>query len=218
MIRASKRRRTKAAPAPREMELTKFGEILTALVEHLPGARAAVLIDPEGECVDYGGDGDSFSIRVTAAHLRVVFDDIRNAPSCGVTSHVLIRTERFTYAVRTLPEGYALCIEFGRRAGFGALSRAISGSAHALAIEAGWVPDAHAAPWKAVTVACAADGRPISITLSKGTYGVEVLGKLIGLSPGDRGFQVRLSNGAESTLVRERSYRWFADSTFQLLE
>ena len=40
---------------------------------------------------------------------------------------------------------------------------------------------------------------------------VEVMGALVGLAPRERGFRVRLPNGAEMMLVRERLGRWFAD-------
>ncbi|MFO0675149.1 MAG: hypothetical protein U0169_01315 [Polyangiaceae bacterium] len=170
-------------------------------------------MDAEGECVDYAGDHDAFTIRVTAAHLRVVFDDVASRSVGAGLRFILVRTIRYTYAVRRLPEGYALCIEFGRRAGFVTPSRAISGAAYALSLEAGWEADDAAAPWTPVSVHCEAQGRPVRIQSADGTFDVEVLGRWQGhgLAPGERGFRVRLANGIETTLVRERSHRWFAE-------
>ena len=63
-----------------------------------PRATAAVLIDSEGETVDYASSLPSYYTKVAAAYLRVVIDDIVDA------RHLLQGDARPTPSSRPLPQ------------------------------------------------------------------------------------------------------------------
>ena len=65
--RGRRRRGRAEAPTARDQAETAFTAILASLVERVPGAHAAALVDAEGETVDYAGDGEPFFLRVAAA-------------------------------------------------------------------------------------------------------------------------------------------------------
>jgi hypothetical protein len=62
-------KRPPRSPAQRDMEATPFTPILDRVIAHVPGAYGAVLVDSEGETVDYAGLVVPYEIRVAAAYL-----------------------------------------------------------------------------------------------------------------------------------------------------
>ena len=82
------RPRGRHAP-PRDQRESAFTAILTDLVERVPGARCAALVDRDGETVDYGGRGSPYEMRVAAAHLRIVFDEALSYEMTPATTEVL---------------------------------------------------------------------------------------------------------------------------------
>ncbi len=197
-------------PAVRDIDETPFTPILLDLVRRVPGALGAVLVDAEGETVDYAGHLEPFDLKVAAAHWQIVLVEL--APLTIQARQITIRSERRSYILRCLPERYALVILLSRRAGFTPTTRALAACETALAREASW-PAEKGHRWIAVEVVVDRKRRPREVTLREGRHALEVLGTLIGLRARERGFRVRLATGAELNLVREPGGRWYADET-----
>lgn len=90
------------------------------------------------------------------------------------------------------------------------MAQAIAG----ISREAGWPIPRDAARWFHVEVETERRGsvrRPRRLKVGGEWHAVEVMGAVVGLSPRERGFRVRLPSGAEMMLVRERLGCWFAD-------
>jgi len=193
------------------MDASPFSAILADLLRRVPGAFACALVDLEGETVDYAGLGDPFDVKIAAAHSRILLREIEVFGALGDPRWVTIRGEKRTVVARRLPEGYALVVLFRRRAGFGALTswhRAFAACERALSAEAGWACDV-ASSWHPVAVETDARGRPRRVGAP--AVDVEVLGAVMGLASGERGYRVRLANGVELTVVREPGSGWYAD-------
>jgi hypothetical protein len=99
------------------------------------------------------------------------------------------------------------------RGGFVSSPRAFSVFERALFVEAG-IGAPHEGPaWTPVVVQQDARARPRSLALSdrETPQLVDVLGAVVGLSKGERGFRVRLSGGGETTVVQEPGGSWYTD-------
>jgi hypothetical protein len=202
--------------APRDTNTTAFTAILEDLLGRVPGAYAVMLVDNLGETVDYTGRGDPFDLRIAAAHLQLVLQSIDRLKVLGEARWVVVRGQRRSIAATGLPDGYALALLLQPRAAFRISTRALKVCMRALAAEAGWSAHPHDAKersWVAVTVATDGRGRPVAVGDPPLT--VEVLGTVVGLSVGERGFRVRTSEGSELMLVREARRRWYADEPIQ---
>jgi predicted regulator of Ras-like GTPase activity (Roadblock/LC7/MglB family) len=203
--------------APRDTDATAFTAILTDLIERVPGAVAAALVDSEGETVDYAGRGDPFDLRVAAAHLQLVLQGIARSGALGEPRWVVVRGERKSVAASALPDGYALGLLLKPRAAFTISTRALKACTRALAAEAGWTDlerhdGVRQRSWFPVIVETDRRGRPTHVSSPGGAkIMVEVLGAVMGLSVRERGFRVRTAQGAELMLVREPNQRWYAD-------
>lgn len=193
----------------RDTEPTPFTPILQALLEAIPGAYAATLVDGEGETVDYTGHGDPFDLRVAAAHLQLVLQGVDRFEGLGAARWVTVRGRRKGIAATVLPEGYALTLSLRSRSTFALSTRALRVCIRALALEAGWKLSPEERSWFAASVATDRRGRPVRVGE---TTHVEVLGALVGLSRRERGFRVRTPEGAEFMLVREARGQWYADA------
>jgi hypothetical protein len=192
----------------RDVDTTAFTTILESLVERIPGAYAAALVDGIGETVDYAGDGDPFDVRVAAAHLQILLDGVGRLGSLGTSRWLVLRGAKKSFAASALPDGYALCVILRPRAAFTLSLRAWSVCTRALAVEAGWPPLPNEdRAWFPVAVTTDQRGRPVRI----GEVHVEVLGTMMGLSVRERGFRVRTFAGTELMVVREASNLWYAD-------
>jgi hypothetical protein len=198
------------------MDATPFGAILGELLERVPGAFACALVDIQGETVDYAGVGDPFDVKVAAAHLRILLDQVERLGTLGEPASIVIRGAKRTLAVRRLPDGYALIVLLRRRAGFTASRRAYAACERALAIEAGWSTPVDAPIWHPVHVESDRRGRPVRV----GDHGVrvEILGAIVGLPPRELGFRVRTAAGSELSLVREARSCWYADEALSSLD
>jgi hypothetical protein len=191
------------------MDATTFAKILSDLIGRLPGAYACALVDLGGETVDYAGVVDPFDVKVAAAHLRIILNDVDEYAVLGKPRWLVLRGQKRSYIARSLPDGYALIVLLRRRAGFTASARAFAACERELAAEAGWSPLGGAARWFPVDVEIDARGRPVHV--GSPAVRVEVFGSVMGLSRGERGFRVRTAAGTELTLVREPGNSWFAD-------
>jgi hypothetical protein len=190
------------------MEATTFASILAELVRRIPGAIASALVDAEGETVDYGGDYDSFMIRVAAAHVRILLNDLQQLSKLGTPRWLIISGSDRTFVGRTLPEGYALVVIARRRVVLEAWASLYEECEAALIAEAGWAPMSAAETCVGITVLSDALQRPRAVGIPP--VNAEVLGETVGLPPGETGYRVRLANGCELSVVRSASGAWTA--------
>ncbi len=204
---------------PRDQEESAFGAILGDLVKRVPGAFAAVLVDGEGECVDYtiapnrsrSPAIDPYDVKIAGAHWTIVLAEIAQRPAIAAPSTIICRGEKRSFIVRRLPDDYAVVVLLKRRAGFLAVSRALDACERSLAQEAGWDLPKGRGIWIGVDVETDSRNRPIWLTMGALSCAVEVLGALTRLHRRERGFRVRLPSGGELNLVREVGNRWYAD-------
>jgi len=185
-----------------------FTEILADLVDRVPGARAAALVDFDGECVDYASHGDPFEVKVAAAHLRIVLHETQAA--LADASFFSLSGSNRSYVVHSLPQEYALVLVLACGATSATSGRAIPLCVQRLAAEAGWkAPQAPA--WHPLEVRTDGRGRPLGIGDAQEGEELEILGTVArGLARFERGWRVRFSGG-EATLVREPTGYWYVD-------
>jgi hypothetical protein len=208
-------KRRKSEPAGgRSQDQSPFGKILGRLLDLAPGVSSAVLVDSEGEAVDYAGVLPEFDAKVTAAYFRIVLNEALSCLSStrGALQHVVVRARKRSFLVRSLPDGYALVVILKRNA-FGISFRAIDISERELCKEAGWpMPLSRGTSWYPVEIETAPPDRrrPSRMRTDTAWEGIEVLGSIVGLGR-ERGYRCRLRSGAELTLVREPAGTWYAD-------
>ncbi len=194
--------------AQRDQAESAFSSILEDLVRRLPGARAAALVDLDGETVDYACRSDPFEVRLAAAHLRLVLHELQAAygPACVLA----VRGAARSYWARSLPQGYALTVVLSCGAATVGSCRAMAICVTRLAAEAGW--EAPPAPrWHPVDVLADDRGRPVALGTAPYDAPVEILGVIArGLARFERGWRVRL-RGGEATIVREPSGHFYID-------
>jgi hypothetical protein len=199
------------ASMPREQIESPFGSILAQLVARVPGARGAALVDRQGETVDYAGRLDAFSLRVAAAHLRIVLEDLGRQGGLGEPAFVAVRTKRAAFSVYALPDGYAIALLLSHKARLTGHARAISATARLLADEGGWIL-AREPQWHAVEVLSDHAGRPKGLRVKGESQPLDALGRYESdLGWRQRGWRVRFSTGVEAMLVREPGGFWYAD-------
>ncbi|AKT41856.1 roadblock/LC7 domain-containing protein [Chondromyces crocatus] len=200
------------ASPPRDQARSPFTAILEQLVASTPGARGAALVDFEGETVDYAGGVDPYELKVAAAHWLIVLTEISDSP-LGPLRQFIVRARSHSYIIRQLQPGYAIVLLLHPRAAFSVSDRALLDADARICLEAGWQQPRTSSRWYGVDVEMDR-GRPARL---RGTRGegdwqpVEVMGFMLGLRPREQGFRIRLHNGAEMLLVRERLGHWFAD-------
>lgn len=211
---AVRRPRPSRRPPVRDTDATAFAKILSDLLTRLPGAFATALVDLGGETVDYAGVGDPFDVKVAAAHVRILLNDLEELGALGVPRWIIIRGAKRSFIGRRLPEGYALVVLLRRRAGFTASERAFEACERALAAEAGWSATARPT-WFPVAVKVNGRGRPTLV--GSPPHAVEVFGSVMGLPRSEKGFRVRMTTGTELTLVREAGHAWYADEDLDAL-
>lgn len=202
-------------PPARDMDATSFAKILTDLITRLPGAFACALVDLGGETVDYAGFCEPFDVKVAAAHLRIVMNDLEEYGALGEPRWVVLRGAKKSFVARRLPEGYALVVLLRRRAGFAASTRAFAACERELSLEAGW--SAPKVPrWFPIDVEIDRRGRPTRV--GSPPVIVDVFGSVMGLARNERGFRVRTATGGDLTVVREPGNTWYADEDLTALE
>jgi hypothetical protein len=205
-------RKRRSPPPPRDQAPSPFTPILEQLLARVPGARAAALVDFEGETVDYAGALDPFDLKVAAAHWQIVLSEVASS-RVGPIRQITVRARSRSYILRQLEPGYAVILVLHPRAAFAASDRALQEADARLCAEAGWTEPRRPTRWFGVDVETEASdrGRPARLRGASGWQPVEVMGCMVGLRPREKGFRVRLPSGAEMLLVRERMGRWFAD-------
>jgi hypothetical protein len=210
----AKRRRAPRSPHPeRDLNPTAFSRILDELCCRT-SARAAALVDAEGETVDYGGLLAPFDVRVLAAELQLLQQHLSRTAVLGSSFELVIRARKKSYLLQVLPEGYSLVLELPRRASR-VSERALSVCIRRLCEEAGFeAPRRFAGGWREIEVQELPGGsrRPTGAVVNGVQASLIVLGRLAPLIlTRERGFRVRLGTGQEGNLVREPLGRWYLE-------
>lgn len=202
------------AGAPRDQARSTFTRILERLLAVTPGGQGAALVDYEGETVDYAGWLDPFDLKIAAAHWLIVLSETADTRTVGPILRLTVRARGRAYYVRRLEESYAVVLVLHPRAAFAVSERAMQEAIAGISAEAGWPLPKDAARWFWVEVESELQGRarrPRRVKVGGRFQPVEVMGALMGLGARERGYRVRLPNGVEMMLVRERLGHWFAD-------
>lgn len=197
---------------------TGFSPILERLVAQVSGCHAAAFVDDEGEAIDIAGRGTHFDVCVTGAHMRILLDEARLA-GFGKVRQIAINGIRRSFVARTLLENCALTLILSPRAALAVSSRAIEVASFALEREAGFRTNDENPSWFPVDVfpagrptrARSVPVRPVSKSQAPPWREFEILGTLVGLKRGERGYRVRLESGMEMMVVREPLGAWWCD-------
>jgi hypothetical protein len=215
--RLERARKSVAHPSRDQVE-SEFTAILGSLVARVAGAYAAILVDSEGETVDYAGQAVPFELRIAAAYWRLILREAHTQSMLRTSHWLVLRAERRSYVVHTLPEGYALVIVLAQAAGLMGWRRAVGICIRALSEEAGWSGVAVEEPtWFPIEVESDERGRPRCVRIAGRAQRVDVLGTLGSGGSGEVhrehgwGWRVRFDSGVEATVVREASGAWYAD-------
>ena len=180
----------------------------------LSGCHAAILVDQEGEAVDYAGLGTPFDLRVSAAEWRLVLQLAHQGPVLNSTLEFTIRAQARSYFLRCLPEGYALVVHLPVQAEC-ISERPLSHAIRRISAEAGFELSPRETAWSVVCVqeeeqTC----RPLRLAhplTGERLESLDVIGLIEPrhLLSQELGFRVRLASGLEGTLVREALGHWF---------
>ncbi len=194
--------------ARRDQGESAFAAILADLVGRLPGARAAALVDIEGETVDYAARSDPFDVRVAAAHFRIVLQEVQTR--LGERCALSVQAARRSFLVVALPQGYALVVCLTCGAYPAQAGRALPMCIRRLAAEAGW-PEGPPEVWHPVEIVADDRGRPKGVLSGSSEAALEILGVIAGgLARFERGWRVR-RGASEVNLIREATGHWYAD-------
>src|SRR5262245_15824785 len=146
-------KRSGVPPPPRDQEPSTFTVILERLLAATPGSFAAVLVDAEGETVDYAGGFDPFELKVAAAHWQIVLSEVgAEAPKLGEVRQLTVRARQRSYLVRRVQENYAVVVVLHRHAAFAVSERALAEADARLSREAGWAEPRAQSRWFGVEV------------------------------------------------------------------
>jgi hypothetical protein len=215
--RARLRRGNRPSSLPRDTDPTVFTTLLSDLIGRIPGARAAALVDRDGESIDYAGVMSPFDVKVAAAHWQIVLAQLTQVALLRDARQVVVRGATKSYLLRSLADAYAVVVILSRGGGFSPTVRAFSAFERALYAEAGIGSRQRGRDWTPVVVEFDARRRPLHVASAQGAprQTVEVLGAVMGLGRGERGFRVRLSSGVETTVVREASGACYTDESIE---
>lgn len=203
--------RRRPAPPPRDQQLSAFTRILRRLIASTAGARGAALVDSEGETVDFAGTLDTFDLKVTAAHFQIVMREARSQPHFETIFQLVVMAKERSYVVRAIHPSYSIVFVLHERAAFCCSARALHEAHLRLCMEASLPLPPRQVHWFGAEIREDRSHRPLAALRDEQWREVIVLGGLVGLGARERGFRVRLPNGAEFNLVRERHGRWFSD-------
>lgn len=93
-----------------------FKSLLNRLLEDIPGALGAIIIDWEGEAVDQVARTNEYDIKILGAHSGVILNLLREAVKrigSGDLEHVVIRTGKDKIVIAPLTEDYFLVLHLG---------------------------------------------------------------------------------------------------------
>ena len=96
-----------------------FKSLLNRLLEDIPGALGAIIIDWEGESVDQVTQTDEYDIKLLGAHSGIILSLLRETLSridSGHLEEVIIRTGQNKTLIAPLTEDYLLVLQLGAEA------------------------------------------------------------------------------------------------------
>jgi len=96
-----------------------FKTLLNRLLEDIPGALGAIIIDWEGESVDHAARMDDYDIKLLGAHNGIILNHIRGTMDEIASSEleeVIIRTGENKTLIAPLTEDYLLVMQLGPKA------------------------------------------------------------------------------------------------------
>lgn len=211
---------TPVGRAPVTPAASGFVPPLEALCALTPGARAALLVDDEGERVEHASARAGIldttlareALAACGAHWQIVARQARGNPSFASLRTMAIATAASGFVVHWQRAGYVILVT-------GAPSLITTYSARALracelevAEEAGWSPEpSQEPPWQRASVRTAPHGAPRAFS-TRTTAATEIAAiELPRAVNRERRFAILAGNGAPAIeLVREHSGAWFA--------
>lgn len=96
-----------------------FKSILANLMDSVPGATGAILVDWEGEAVEQSCLYDIFDLKVVGAHKSILLNLLKEAHQnmgAGEMRHTVISTEKQHYLTGPVGAEYSLVMTLGRSA------------------------------------------------------------------------------------------------------
>jgi predicted regulator of Ras-like GTPase activity (Roadblock/LC7/MglB family) len=93
-----------------------FKSLLKQLLEDIPGALGAIIVDWEGEAVDQVSMINEYDIKVLGAHSGIILTQLKDAllrTDSGALDEVVIRTGRNKTLISPLTEEYLLILQLG---------------------------------------------------------------------------------------------------------
>jgi len=99
-----------------------FKTILVNLMDSVPGATGAILVDWEGEAVEQSCLYDIFDLKVVGAHKSILMNLLKEAHQSmgsGEIRHMVITTERQHYLTGSVGAEYSLVMTLDRSATVG---------------------------------------------------------------------------------------------------
>jgi predicted regulator of Ras-like GTPase activity (Roadblock/LC7/MglB family) len=93
-----------------------FKSLLRRLLEDIPGALGAIIVDWEGEAVDQVSMINEFDIKLLGAHSGIILTQLRDAllrTDSGALDEVVIRTGRNKTLIAPLTKEYLLILQLG---------------------------------------------------------------------------------------------------------
>ena len=93
-----------------------FKSQLKQLLEEVPGALGAIIVDWEGEAVDQVSTVDEYDIKVLGAHSGIILTQLRDTllrTDSGSLNEVVIRTGQNKILIAPLTEDYLLILQLG---------------------------------------------------------------------------------------------------------
>jgi hypothetical protein len=208
--------------AGREQALSGFAAPLGRLCEALP-ARAAAVVDHDGETIDYAGSLDGYVTKIAAAELQLLVQGLNETRYIGASKlrQLVVRATHATLAAVPLAAEYTLIVHLPPAA-FSLSRRALSQAVRELCVEGGiTVPGEYRREqWVRVRVEddVAHSWRPRAIWMQDAWTPLEVFGRVQNgdLARGEVAYRVHLASGEEATLVREPLGRWFSEHSLRV--
>ena len=96
-----------------------FKSLLNRLLEDIPGALGAIIVDWEGEAVDQVARISEYEMKVIGAHNGIILHQLREVLSrarSGDLEEVLIRAGENKTLITPLTEDYLLILQLGSQA------------------------------------------------------------------------------------------------------
>lgn len=94
-----------------------FKRLLGKVVDHIPGAKGAILADWEGEAVDQYARMDDYELKVIGAHKGIILDQLRElSPQLDGTlpKEIVVTSESLRTIIVPINEDYFVVLVTGR--------------------------------------------------------------------------------------------------------